>query len=35
MYKPFVDTVTTYFIAEQTMEDLGFKPYFGKKLVRD
>jgi len=32
LYNVLVDMVTTYFIAEQIMEELGFRTYFGKKL---
>jgi len=32
LYNVLVDMVTTYWIAEQVMEELGFRTYFGKKL---
>jgi len=32
LYNVLVDMVTTYYIAEQVMEELGFRTYFGKKL---
>mmetsp|Transcript_71950 Transcript_71950/g.142755 ORF Transcript_71950/g.142755 Transcript_71950/m.142755 type:complete len:956 (+) Transcript_71950:103-2970(+) len=32
LYNVLVDMATTYYIAEQVMEELGFRTYFGKKL---